>query len=661
MNNTDKPSAISYPNLVLRLFFTCLTLAAVFAAHTGMAQETSKSPGWVVLPIADYRALHARAFPAEREPEPPPVDATLTRVDYELRVHGDLASGRATLAVDVLKDGWVRVPIPPGLLVREAKLDGKLVSLIPATEKRGTQLSAVLSHPGRATLLLEIALPVGVTAGEESLSLPAAVSGVTRASVELPRQGVDIRLGGGLLSEHSETSINTKWVAFGRGGEPLSFTWRRKTEDHRAAQPLRWRGSLTELLGLGEDTASVYAEVNAEVTQGQAREVRMQLPANITVNQVLGAMVSDWEPKQGQLKVTFLEPVEQNARFVITGETKLPRDGQVDVPLLRLIAAEREEGGVAVEVLGAGEIKDTKPHGLDAADASDLGEMVAGRQSPSLVAFRYRAGDPNTTRSLGLNMIRYEQQAVLLANVEEARYRVLLSRDGKTLVEARYAVRNNQRNFLKVTLPSGASLWSASLRGKPVRPGQTPDGSLLLPLEKAHGENEPAFELDVLYLTPSPAWTDKGRAKITLPALDLPISKTGLQLYYPPLFKVSAETGTFRATSFAPPASSILNEVMVSGELAPAPPPLPKELPISGRQIYDLALITPGVTSQNTKALVDKYKSRAENGHAAGILPIHASFPAFGPSIYLVSELTSENQAASADVTYQQDKKRSGK
>ena len=57
--------------------------------------------------------------------------------------------------------------------------------------------------------------------------------------------------------------------------------------------------------------------------------------------------------------------------------------------------------------------------------------------------------------------------------------------DGKTLVEAQYAIRNNQRNFLKVTLPLGAAIWSASLAGKPVRPGQAPDGSLLLPLEKA--------------------------------------------------------------------------------------------------------------------------------------------------------------------------------
>ena len=149
------------------VLFVLLLCAAASFAQTG-----AHSPGWVVLPVEDYRVLHARAFPTERDPEPPPVEATLTRVDYDIRINGDLASGRATLTVDVLKDGWVRVPVPAGLLVREARLDGKLVSLVPVPGgKAGGQLSALLSHPGRSVLLLDIALPVASSTGEESISL----------------------------------------------------------------------------------------------------------------------------------------------------------------------------------------------------------------------------------------------------------------------------------------------------------------------------------------------------------------------------------------------------------------------------------------------------------------------------------------------------------
>jgi hypothetical protein len=57
---------------------------STFHSRRLSAQEPAHSPGWVVLSIPDYRALRVKAFPAEREPEPPPVDATLSRVDYDL-------------------------------------------------------------------------------------------------------------------------------------------------------------------------------------------------------------------------------------------------------------------------------------------------------------------------------------------------------------------------------------------------------------------------------------------------------------------------------------------------------------------------------------------------------------------------------------------------
>ena len=213
-----------------------------------------------------------------------------------------------------------------------------------------------------------------------------------------------------------------------------------------------------------------------------------------------------------------------------------------------------------MEVLGAAEIKDLKSEGLESADATDLGEMVSSRQSPSLAALRFRAGDAKLSRSLSLNVARYTPQAVLMANVSEARYQVLITSEGKTLIEARYAVRNNQRNFLKITLPQGATLWSASLAGKAVRPGQSPDGSLLLPLDKARaGEDAPEFSVEVVYLSRGAAWNDKGEFKLALPALDLPVSRTGLLVYHPPLFKVTPELGAFRTETYASPISSALS------------------------------------------------------------------------------------------------------
>ncbi len=610
------------------------------------AQDPPHTSGWVVIPVPDYQALRDKAFPAEPQPEPPPVEATLTRVEYDLRVpNGELAEGQARLTVDVLKDGWVRVPIPSGLMVREARLDGRLVALTSGSEGKSNGQSVLLSKRGRALLQLEVGFRIASTPGEETLTLPPGWSGVTRASVTLPRQDLEMKLAGGFLSSKSESAAETKWVAYGHGAEPLVFTWRKKIEDHRNALPLRLRGTLTELLGLGEDSTSIYTEVKVDVVQGEAREVRIQLPDKVTVNQVLGATVADWETKAGELSVTFLEPVQQTAGFTVSGEARLARDGAIEIPLLRLLDTERDGGGVAVEVLGAGEIKDFKSQGLEKTDASELSATVAGRESPSLAAFRFRPGAA-AARSLNVNVARYEQQAVLTANVEEARYRVLMTSEGRTLVEARYAVRNNQRNFVKIALPAGAEVWSASRSGSPVRPGQAPDGGLLFPLAKAHtGEEAPAFAVEVLYLSKSAAWDDKGQAKLVLPALDLPISRTGVALYYPSVFRVTPEPGSFRGQVYVEPSSPVLKG---SGVRAPADE-------TSGSAVSQ-AWRPDSAAQAALQSLASSYRAHSEGRKTAAALPAGIAFPVVGPSVFLVSELTGEGQSPSIDLSYQKEK-----
>jgi hypothetical protein len=251
-----------------------------------------------------------------------------------------------------------------------------------------------------------------------------------------------------------------------------------------------------------------------------------------------------------------------------------------------------------------------------------------------------------------------------MANIEEARYQVLMSTDGKELVQARYAVRNNQRNFVKVTLPAGATVWSVTLVGRPVRPGQSPDGSLLLPLEKSRGgDDAPAFAVDILYMTKAVAWSDKGREKVSLPALDLPISRTGMLLYYPPLFHVTAEPGTFRIQEYQNPSSSVLVPTIDIGASAATPAAGPAMQNDRLEQFAKLQAAPQGGFSDDkqkkdaTQALLDSFRAKSSAGKVTGILPINVSFPAFGPSIYLVSELTGEGQSPAAEFSFARNKK----
>ena len=251
-----------------------------------------------------------------------------------------------------------------------------------------------------------------------------------------------------------------------------------------------------------------------------------------------------------------------------------------------------------------------------------------------MAAFRIRPG--NAARSINVQVARYTQQAVLTANIEEARYRILSASDGKLLIQARLAVRNNQRSFLKITLPAGASVWSSSVAGRAIRAGQSPDGGLLFALPKNRaGEQAPVFAVEVLYLVRASPWELKGKMALTLPAVDLPVSRSAVMLYYPPTYRVTPVTGAFRPQTYQPSTLPALTTVYFGGSETAS------SLNIAA----------------STQALVDTYKARNNSRRSAESIPVGVGFPAVGPMLFLVSELSGENRAPVINLEYQADKK----
>lgn len=605
-----------------------IAAAIVSCALCGVTTAIAQTPspdGWVVLSIDEYRALRESSRRGGPLPVVSPIAGTLTRVDYDLRVDGDSVAGRAVLTVDVLRDGWAAVPIPQGLIVRDARVDGGPVSII---EEGAPHL--LLSRSGRSLVTLDLVVPlVPAAGGVEWIALPASAAPITRATLVTARTGVDLTLNGGFVAERAETSGESRWTMFGRPNEPMHLSWKRRVDDRRAELPLRLRARITEFVGLGEEGGQVSASVRVEVVQGLVQDVTLALPSGFVVNEVTGATVGDWRASDGTLRVRLLEPTGAETSFIVQGEVRAPRDGRIDVPVVRIPDAERESGGIAVDVVGAGEIADRQARGMEPADPSDLGDFVASRESPSLVAFRLRPLAGTEPRALAVTVVRYTPQAVLVANVEEARYRALIADNGRLLVEARYAIRNNQRSFLKVTLPPGAAVWSATVAGQPIRPGVAEAGAILLPLEKGRaGQDAPNFVVELVYLQRAAPWGDARRAQLQLPALDLPTSRTGLRVHYPPRFEAAAEPGVFRPALDFGPFAAVLRY-----------PPAEREAPSRP------GAAPPPPAAPGLQGLVDRFRNEAGERTVVGALPVHVMFPEFGPSMFLVSELTAEGRA----------------
>lgn len=111
---------------------------------------------------------------------------------------------------------------------------------------------------------------------------------------------------------------------------------------------------------------------------------------------------------------------------------------------------------------------------------------------------------------------------------------------------------------------------------------------------------------------------------------------------------MTAEPGSFRTEAYAAPTSPAFEQ---------APPPAPSAGKVTDRTITGMNKEIKETDDQSTQTLIDKFQEKSRSGRVAGILPIGVDFPAYGPSTYLVSELTSEGQFPEANLNYQRDKK----
>jgi hypothetical protein len=109
-------------------------------------------------------------------------------------------------------------------------------------------------------------------------------------------------------------------------------------------------------------------------------------------------------------------------------------------------------------------------------------------------------------------------------------------------------------------------------------------------------------------------------------------------VHHPPLFRLSAVPGTFRVAPYAEAESQALlaNPVVY---YASTPQGSEEEQP-------------------EVAKLVSKLPNTKQSARPARNLPLRFTFPHFGPSIFLMSELTSENQIPAIEFDFARDRKR---
>ena len=181
------------------------------------------------------------------------------------------------------------------------------------------------------------------------------------------------------------------------------------------------------------------------------------------------------------------------------------------------------------------------------------------------------------------------------------------------MTRVRYGVRNNRRQFLRLNLPDGAEVWSASVAGRGVKVAAG-EGGVLVPLVRsdAAGGAMSGFLVEVIYVEAgAPLAVGKGTLVVDLPRVDAPTTQLQWTVWFPDDARIlprSQEGSVRRVEGFSAPPQ-LPNDAVVSdavqrsvgravmsqedsGALGAGVEPVRVELPLAGQiQTFEKMLV----------------------------------------------------------------------
>ena len=504
-------------------------------------------PGNVTLTLDEYNRLLLLAAKPAKKPDVAPLPYSINHADVHLRVEHNGVMGSVELEGEVFHKGISKVPLTSGMTILDARQHGKGVPLI---QEAGTHTA--LLPTGDFSISLDTGLPLRIDTGRASFSLPAPLAGSVQMTLEIPGEHTLANVSPGVItgrkSENGHTTIEATLVP----GQPANVWWAtREVVAPVAPRELRFLADAKTLISVSEAEMRVAVLADITMVQGETRSFEVELPEGFEVTGVTGPTLDSAETQPKVVKPTpagtgeaapsciflhVLNPGVRSHQFLISMERSI-NSTEAEAPFIRFKGAQRETGEVLVEGVGTMEITATEGGGLKRMDVKEANPYLrVMARFPPQAAFRYHR-QSSETPTLALSWVRFPDGSVLAAVAESAYVTTMVTSEGKSLTEVKLTLKNQAQPFLKVSLPSGATILSADVAGERAKPVQGPDGNRV-PLLRPGFRPNGSYTVSFVFLHSGTPFAKKGGADLSLPSMDIPISILNWEVFLPERYKV---------------------------------------------------------------------------------------------------------------------------
>jgi carboxypeptidase family protein len=600
-NNLIKNSYLALP------FAVPVVLLVILSAPRNLgAQQRDILPlpstGNVTLSLDEYNRLITLAAKPIKKTDGAPLNYAIQHADLKFHVTSESVLGSIQLAGETYTKNATKVALTNGMTILDARQDGKLLPL----QIENGMTTAVLPGSANFAVALDAGLALGIEAGRASVTIPVPSAGSARLSLVVPGDHTNVRISPGLITSRSSSNGETSIEATLVPGQTASLWWTtREVITPTVPREARFLSSLKTLFTVSESDLRIAALADVTVVQGDPSQFTLTVPAGYEVTSVTGPTLESSETQDNKLILNITNPARRNHEFLISLE-KSVTDSKADAPFLAFNNAQRETGEALVEGSGTMELAAKESGSLKRMDVKEVNPYLrALARFPMQAAFRYHR-QPSEPPSLALAWTRFADSSVLAAVAERAVVTTLVTVEGKSLTEVKLTIKNQAQPFLKVGLPSGATIVSADVAGEKVKPVQGSDGArvpLLRPGFRPQGPYEVAF----VFLHSGAPFAKKGGSDLSLPKMDVPIDLLQWEVFLPQQYKVKDFGGDALATSLLPPTSRNIDEDLFGGGRGYAPPVTERDFKmpsLTPGQIGGIVVDPTGATIANAKVTV---------------------------------------------------------
>jgi hypothetical protein len=488
----------------------------------------------VRIPWQEYKALLQWSIEQKQKggAAPPPADWALTSAEYQGDLAKDGAVFTATFKISILKEkDWKVVPLLPATVaIQEATLpQGAYLRLANNFYELLTAAPA-----GPMEVKIKFACAVAEQAGSNTLKFDRAPSSTCILDLRVPQTGVDIAVTGAQSIVKKEEAGATRVAAALPAAQPVQLSWERAIPEAEKVPPKLYAETQT-LVAVGDGIIVCRQRVAFNILHTGVRVLKLKLPDGVSILDVRGDRVRDWRVAQNELSVALSAEVIGDYALNVTYEQPTAAAASVPLPILRAMDVVREKGHIGVVAMANVELSAPKIEGATALDVRELPpEMLAMTGQPILLAFRYVAD----TFNIPLAIKKHEDVNVLVTIVDSAVITTMQTLDGRRITKAVYNVRNNRQQFLRLAMPKGVDIWSASVSGRSIRPAKDEQERILIPLVRSEGASSglAAFPVELVYVEKTDAAAKvppSGTLHIELPRASEPATHLMVNLYLP--------------------------------------------------------------------------------------------------------------------------------